>query len=253
MGKWKWNGFRVGALGVWAFGAVTPGVVTALRASGAPSGSTATTSALMTSYGQTMTRYLGYCPDALLAFLLPMLTLAPVVVLLLALGEPIPGGSALRRSGLQALRVAATWAALSVLGAAFVFIASWARGAEPSALFGWASRLGLLLAISGLPAVGLAMPFALGIASRWRALSAALAVAGLVGIVGVLARILGTPSWVPGALDQALFSGRSDDLGPTVVIAALWFGAGVLLGALALGRRSRAARGALVHAVPTPT
>jgi hypothetical protein len=75
-------------------------------------------------YGHEVGAYLGYCPPALLAYLLPLLALSPVLVLLAALADEQPAATNAIR---KAVRLAVLWVALNASGLLLVTLALTAR------------------------------------------------------------------------------------------------------------------------------
>jgi len=140
--------WRRAALALWGVCCLLPGVLVALSRS--PSAGVRVEK-LSQLYGHEMGAYLGYCPSALLAYVLPLLALSPVVLLLATLGGERSPAHAIR----EALRLAVAWGVLNACGVLSIAVVLAARHGREGAVSGWALSLWPSLLFSGLPSLGL--------------------------------------------------------------------------------------------------
>ena len=226
--------WRKMALVLWGVCCLVPGVLIALSRSPSAAPRVEKLSEL---YGREVGAYLGYCPSALLAYLLSLLTLSPVMLLLAALG----GEQSARRAPRDALRLAAAWGALNACGLLLLTLVLAITQGRAGAVSGWGLRLWLPLFCSGLPSLGLSVLIAAWFRSRRAAFTVGLLTAGLLGFVGIYARTVGV-LWLPGALDQSLFSGNSANGWRAAVFACAWFAFWLVLANLLEQFRQRRTR-----------
>jgi len=218
------NRWRRVAVALWGVCCLLPGVLVAL--SGSPSAEVRVEK-LSQLYGHEVGAYLGYCPSALLAYVLPLLALSPVVLLLATLGGDGLPAHRIR----DAVRLAVAWGTLNACALLLVTMILVVRYGREGAVAGWAFSLWSSLLFSGLPSLGLSTLIAAWARSRRLALIAGLLAAGVFGFVAVYARAVGV-LWLPGALDQSLFAGTNASLFRGATFACAWFALWLVLGNL---------------------
>jgi len=224
----RWRGI---ALILWSVCCLLPGVLVALNQS---PGARSRVERLSQLYGHEMGGYLGYCPSALLAYVLPSLVLSPVILLLGALGAQPDRANALR----HAVRQSAAWAALNGFGLLVITLLLGLQSVRENGVSGWAFALWKSLLFSGLPSLGLAVLVATAFRSRRAALLVGLLVTGLTGVIGIYARSVGV-SFLPGGIDQLLFSGTNDSWLRGAVFACGWFALWMVMATLRVQLQQR--------------
>ena len=225
---------RVGAA-VWAVCVLLPALLTAARGSALAGGNRDLVKKLL---GGDVAGYLGYAPDAFIAFVLGSLVICPLLLLLFALAHRESVGSPARRAGLTALRASAWWTTLTVVGLGLVFVVVAAARGHAGIQLGWSVRLMIRLTASGLPSLGLVTTVVMLFESRRRAFGIGLAAIVVVGYAGVIARVA-EQGWLPARIDQALLSGRPG--WPAVIASASWLTVGLLAVAILEIRQRRIA------------
>lgn len=205
---------------VWSIGAVLPGCAVAFSGSRPIDSQVKMVSRL---YGPEMGAYLGYCPTPLLVYAMALLVLAPLLVLLACISDPEWKNSRQRqRLGRVAVGTAVEWILISIVGSLVISFVGVIARTSVEGIWAWAWHLWIPLAVSALPAVGLAICVRSNFASQRLALVVGLFAVVLIGYLGFFSRTLKL-AWAPGAIDQMLFSGVPAQQIRGCASAAAWF------------------------------
>ncbi|MEO8902931.1 MAG: hypothetical protein ABI627_15520, partial [Polyangiaceae bacterium] len=193
-------------------------------------------------YGHEMGSYLGYAPGAFQAFLLPLLSLTPALLLLTC----VEGKSAIRIRGTRAitalaLRVLLGWGGVNALGLSTLTALLEVRYGHGPSNLDWAARLWLSIVFSGLSSIGLSVLIATCFSSRRSALLVGLPFFAVLGYLGILGRALAV-TWLPGAVDQSLFAGVGSNWAPAAIVASTWLAVSLLIAIAVSYLRNRSAR-----------
>lgn len=194
------------ALALWLFAALLPALATAATQS--PNDSKDHAAVLLHLLGSDVAAYLGLCPGPLIAYLLPLLVLAPIIIWLLVLGIVDSRDEASLRSIAQTIALLiACWGILQMVGLLMTATVEYLYGHGVGGhAFAWALDLMLSMLVSGLPVIGLMAAIRYRIRSHALATFAALLCASVIGVLGIVARMHNS-LWAPGGIDQALLSG----------------------------------------------
>lgn len=213
---------RVG-VAVWLVCGLLPALLTAARGSASPDGSRELVKRLL---GWEVAGYLGYAPDAFIAFVLPSLVICPLLLLLFAVAYRASAGSPAQRALSIALKAWAWWAALAVVGLGVVFVVLALTRGHASIQLGWSMRLTIRLTVSALPSLGIVTAIVMLARSRRRAILIGVVTTTVLGYAGVIAPVR-EQGWLPAGVDQALFSGRPGTSAVVGVVA--WLAAGLVV------------------------
>ncbi len=222
------------ALGVWLLFAVVPAVLSALAPGSNPDSGKSVTAVL----GPEVGRYLAYCPQPIAAYAVAAVVFCPVLLLLIAIADRHADSSP-RQLLPVFLHTLLTWLAVHCSTLALVSLLTMAR-TPALEVWDWTWRIGLALAISGLPPAGIASLLAVALQSRRRSLVLGLCVIAVIGSVGVQESETRVPL-TPGAVDRVLLSGVTG-IPWTALLAAVAWSVGALTLASLLIRRRRVLR-----------